>query len=83
MKLIPYLEKAGPDFRPALKLAYEEFLQYFPLCFGYWHRHAKLMRQLAGDDAAVEVYERGLQAVNCLGVLHRGGVRACAYASAV
>jgi hypothetical protein len=65
MQLIPYLEKAGPDFRPSLKLAYEEFLQYFPLCFGYWHKHAKLMRALEGEEAAAQVYERGLEAVNC------------------
>ena len=34
MKLIPHLEKAGEQAQGALKMAYEEFLATFPLCYG-------------------------------------------------
>jgi hypothetical protein len=66
MNLIPYLEKAGKPARGQLAVAYEEFLVEFPLCYGYWHRLAKLQRDLAGDEAAIAIYERGIDAVNCV-----------------
>ena len=34
MKLITHLEAAGEPARAALRMAYEEFLAMFPLCYG-------------------------------------------------
>ena len=34
MKLITHLEAAGEPARAALRIAYEEFLVMFPLCYG-------------------------------------------------
>ena len=66
MDLIQYLEKAGPQGQPMLQRAYDEFLAEYPLCYGYWHKLAKLHQTLSGDDAAIAVYERGIAAINCI-----------------
>ena len=40
MKLITHLEAAGEPARPALRMAYEEFLVMFPLCYGFVRKPA-------------------------------------------
>jgi len=67
MALIQPLEKAGKESRADLRLVYQEFLEQFPLCYGYWDKLARLERSIAGGamSAATPVYERGIAAVKC------------------
>ena len=39
-----------------------------PYAYRYWHKLAKLQQAMEGNEAAVLVFERSLQAVNCLGL---------------
>eukprot|EP00002_Diphylleia_rotans_P034158 TRINITY_DN731_c0_g1_i2.p1 TRINITY_DN731_c0_g1~~TRINITY_DN731_c0_g1_i2.p1 ORF type:complete len:399 (+),score=78.00 TRINITY_DN731_c0_g1_i2:59-1255(+) len=46
----------------------ESFLAEFPLCYGFWKKYAdtkfKQSEDESGIDAAIQVYERGIQAVS-------------------
>ncbi|XP_065568654.1 uncharacterized protein LOC136032299 isoform X2 [Artemia franciscana] len=43
--------------------AYNAFLPLYPYCFAYWKRYSDMERKLGNDARAVEVLEKGLEAV--------------------
>jgi pre-mRNA-processing factor 39 len=47
-----------------LRTVYDHFLQKFPLLFGYWKKYADWETQMAGIEAAIAVYERGVASVH-------------------
>ena len=68
MALMQSLEHAGEGARAELREAYQNFLQHFPLCYGYWDKLARLERSLCEPPsmvAAAAVYEGGLAHVKC------------------
>jgi len=40
------------------------FLQEYPLCYGYWKKYADSALKHRGIEAAIGIYERGLEAVH-------------------
>jgi len=43
--------------------AFTDFLDKYPLCYGYWDKYAETMARLVDKRAAVEVYKRGTQSI--------------------
>ncbi|CAK0905927.1 unnamed protein product, partial [Prorocentrum cordatum] len=55
-RLLELVERSGSDDAEAL---YSDFLEEFPLCWGYWKRLAELVAARRGAAEALAVYERG------------------------
>ncbi|KAJ3120357.1 hypothetical protein HK100_012829, partial [Physocladia obscura] len=47
-----------------LRLAYDNFLAKFPLCFGYWKKYADAENKLDGPEKAEQIFERGVTAIH-------------------
>ena len=43
--------------------AFEQFLQHYPYCYGYWRKFADYERKHSGIEEAKKVLERGLSAI--------------------
>ena len=42
---------------------FEEFLQLYPYCYGYWKKYVDLVKKLCGGEPAREVLDRGVAAI--------------------
>uniref|UniRef100_A0A915AYC5 Pre-mRNA-processing factor 39 n=1 Tax=Parascaris univalens TaxID=6257 RepID=A0A915AYC5_PARUN len=51
------------DETKAAREAYDEFLKRYPYCYGYWRKYAELERRHKHYDRSLEVYERGVRAI--------------------
>ena len=54
-------EKLGDIAR--IREAYDELLGRFPLCYGFWNKYASLEKEHGDTGKAIEVFERGVVAV--------------------
>ena len=43
--------------------AFEQFLQHYPFCYGYWKKFAEYEKKHSGVEEAKKVLERGLSAI--------------------
>ncbi|XP_067938391.1 pre-mRNA-processing factor 39-like [Watersipora subatra] len=60
-QLIAIVEKEGQ--LEGLKEVYDEFLLYYPFCYGYWKKLADFMNKEKGEEEAIQVYEAAVLAV--------------------
>lgn len=51
------------DDTKAAREAYDEFLKRYPYCYGYWRKYAEFERRHKHYDRSIEVYERGVAAI--------------------
>ncbi|XP_065833259.1 pre-mRNA-processing factor 39-like isoform X2 [Oscarella lobularis] len=48
----------------SVREAFEDFLQRYPYCFGYWKKFADMELRHSGASSASAVYRRGLEAIS-------------------
>lgn len=51
------------DDSNSAKDAFDPFLEKFPYCFGYWRKYAEFYKKHNKFEEAIEVYERGVNAI--------------------
>lgn len=47
-----------------LREVYDEFLDSYPLCYGYWKKYADIQLKHGSVEDAKAVYERGVLAIS-------------------
>ena len=52
----PYSTNTPPDKVIRMENVYDDFLNTFPLCFGYWKKYADAELAIHGIEGAVKVY---------------------------
>ncbi|KAG0342409.1 hypothetical protein BG004_005683 [Podila humilis] len=57
----------GPEAPAAnienVRAIYDRFLDQFPLCFGYWKKYSDIEFMNRGVEAAIEIFERGVNSI--------------------
>ncbi|RIB26755.1 hypothetical protein C2G38_1996840 [Gigaspora rosea] len=55
--------QSPPENITNMRSVFDQFLEKFPLCFGYWKKYADFEFNIQGPTEAEKIYERGVAAI--------------------